>query len=261
MRGCFALLGFFFIPVYLFSQAQATSDSLKKPLFYIAGVTDSRIVKTIDKLPVAITNAAINEQYLPLEDVIQIFINNQLTRDSSLIPVFIDIRQFEVTGKDSAQFSKREFALRFNYQLKSATGKTDFAFFSFKRDLYKYMKTPAHYTDILKKEITTMGHQLNEFIRNSLNSFPYRGIIVKAEIDNKKNSSDTIYYNKNRKLQWNDFKGNPDDRSLGTAQTSSAFLYYMQSSIKDGYLVVDVNLECYFLKKSFLMGPNVFVCE
>ncbi|MGC4036232.1 MAG: hypothetical protein QM764_09735 [Chitinophagaceae bacterium] len=118
------------------------------------------------------------------------------------------------------------------------------------------MKTTAHYADIFQKEIPSIGRWLNNFISKTLNDVPYRGIVVNTQMIHYSASPDTIYYNPPRKLQWNEFKGLPDNNSTATAQTASSIGYLTTSQITDGYLNVYVTLGCFFLPKQSWIKRN-----
>lgn len=252
MRFCFLTITILIISSVAICQSPAVADSVKTTLFYIAGVTDSRIIKVIDKLP---RNSEKNDDSLvSLEEAINTYVKSYHKSDTNAIPVIIDIRRFEVKNK-AGDSSNKELDLLFNYQLKQDSLNIDFAYYSFKRDLYKYMKTPKHFSIVFRKEIPEMLDQLNDFISKSLNSFAYRGVNVNSTVEARNNLRDTVFYDKSRKLSWNDFKGKPDKKSTASAITASSFNYYTQSSISNGYLNIDVSLECYFLPKQSWVKP------
>ncbi|MGC4036231.1 MAG: hypothetical protein QM764_09730 [Chitinophagaceae bacterium] len=126
----FLLLLALSFPVCIYCQGINEVDPVKDRLFYIAGVVDSRIDKSIEMLPVCGTyNGTQTDISLPFEQAILQLINDRLPPDSSLIPIYIDVQQFEVINTDSAGNSKRQLALRFNYELGSTVERSDFAFF------------------------------------------------------------------------------------------------------------------------------------
>ena len=63
-------------------------------------------------------------------------------------------------------------------------------------------------------------------------------------------SSDTVYYNANRKLTWPDFKGKPVLQSDATAITSSGFGYLATMQSRDGKTDIAITVYCYFGKQS-----------
>ncbi|MEP7237239.1 MAG: hypothetical protein ABI685_05230 [Ferruginibacter sp.] len=62
-------------------------------------------------------------------------------------------------------------------------------------------------------------------------------------------AGDTIYYNANRKLVWNDFKGRPDAVSPAAAITESGFGYKMSMNSLNNKTNVVITVFCYFNKK------------
>jgi hypothetical protein len=61
--------------------------------------------------------------------------------------------------------------------------------------------------------------------------------------------NDTIYYDHDRKLEWNDFKGWPDHNSMAAAITESGFGYRMSMQSKNGRINIEITVYCYFNKK------------
>ena len=62
------------------------------------------------------------------------------------------------------------------------------------------------------------------------------------------NAGDTIYYDLNRKLHWNDFKGRPAANSPAAAITESGFGYRMSMNSVNGKANMVITVFCYFNK-------------
>lgn len=62
-------------------------------------------------------------------------------------------------------------------------------------------------------------------------------------------NSDTIYYNAEDKLSWNDFNGRPDAASPAAAVTESGFGYRLNMNAVNNRMEVIVTVFCYFDKK------------
>jgi hypothetical protein len=60
---------------------------------------------------------------------------------------------------------------------------------------------------------------------------------------------DTIYYNPDNKLEWDDFKGTPTNNSIAAAITESGFGYRMSMNSVNGRTQVNIAVMCYFNKK------------
>ena len=65
-----------------------------------------------------------------------------------------------------------------------------------------------------------------------------------------RSGGDTIFYNPDSKLAWNDFKGRPDNRSIAAAITSSGFGYScsMRSANNRGGL--NISVYCFYDKNN-----------
>ena len=63
------------------------------------------------------------------------------------------------------------------------------------------------------------------------------------------NTGDTIYYDRERLLDWEDFKGIPVENSLAAAITESGFGYRMAMNSFNGRMNVNITVQCYFNKR------------
>jgi hypothetical protein len=92
----------------------------------------------------------------------------------------------------------------------------------------------------------------------SLPSFAQK-VVVNVQFENKVNSpeSDTIYYDKNRKLTWNDFKGIPDMNHKGSAVTSSGFAYSWNGQDNGETLFLNISVYAFFTKSKSWMKKGV----
>lgn len=62
------------------------------------------------------------------------------------------------------------------------------------------------------------------------------------------NTGDTIYYDRNRKLSWPDFKGTPDAGSPAAAITESGFGYLLSMQSLNNRTSINITVYCYFNK-------------
>jgi hypothetical protein len=61
-------------------------------------------------------------------------------------------------------------------------------------------------------------------------------------------TKDTIYYNPSNKLDWDDFKGKADAKSVALAITSSGFGFTAGIQYRNGKGTLTINVYCYFSK-------------
>lgn len=61
-------------------------------------------------------------------------------------------------------------------------------------------------------------------------------------------AGDSIYYDSNRKLEWDDFQGKPDQRSIAAAVTSSGFGYSESMHSRNGKGILYITVNCFYNK-------------
>lgn len=70
-------------------------------------------------------------------------------------------------------------------------------------------------------------------------------------------NSDTIYYNVNRKLTWNDFKGIPVMNHFGGAVTASGFAFNADINMIDSKVNLNIYVYTFFDKQASWKKPTV----
>lgn len=68
---------------------------------------------------------------------------------------------------------------------------------------------------------------------------------------------DTIHYDSGTKLNWDDFKGKPDNKSMAAAITESGFGYRMAMQSVNGRTNVVITVFCYFNKRKSWVKPDM----
>jgi len=84
-------------------------------------------------------------------------------------------------------------------------------------------------------------------------------VIVHAFMENKKikPGNDTIYYEFNRSLTWQDFKGTPDNNHFGGAVTASGFAFDSQMNFDGKNIYLDVGVYTFFSKGDSWKKPQI----
>lgn len=70
-------------------------------------------------------------------------------------------------------------------------------------------------------------------------------------------SSDTIFYDFNRPLTWNDFKGKPDPNHSGGAVTASGFAFNSEMNFSDGTYELVIGVYSFFTKHDSWKKPII----
>ncbi len=71
---------------------------------------------------------------------------------------------------------------------------------------------------------------------------------VQWQANKAPDSHDTIYYSTNRKLDWKDFQGPPNARSIAAAITFSGFGYSLAMKSRNGKTTVAITVYCFYDK-------------
>ncbi|HEY5370749.1 MAG TPA: hypothetical protein VIJ75_17320 [Hanamia sp.] len=72
-----------------------------------------------------------------------------------------------------------------------------------------------------------------------------------------KEASDTIFYDFNRKLKWDDFLGKPEPGAPWGAVTASGFSYGSSISEDDGNMDIEVGIFTFFIKSESWKKPGI----
>ncbi len=70
-------------------------------------------------------------------------------------------------------------------------------------------------------------------------------------------AGDTIYYNPQSKLLWNDFRGEPNKKSIAAAITASGFGYTMAMKSRGNKATLVLTIYCFFNKNNSWVKPGM----
>ena len=86
-----------------------------------------------------------------------------------------------------------------------------------------------------------------------------QNVIVNAFLENSqtKPGNDTIYYDFNRKLTWQDFKGTPDNNHFGGAVTASGFAFDSQMNFDGKNMYLNIGVYTFFSKSDSWKKPQI----
>jgi len=94
------------------------------------------------------------------------------------------------------------------------------------------------------------------FFFNS-SAFSQVNVIVQWNPVTASDATDTIYYNLAQKLDWNDFKGKPQTRSIAAAITASGYGYGMTMQTRNNKTNIIINVYCFFNKNNSWVKPGM----
>ena len=235
--------------------------SFKTPTrFFIKDVVDERTdTNNIGYVDVGIFNSKVPAQIVDgLAGGIKRIIDRDVIKDTSLLPVIVVIRKFQVS---EARDISHEYAyLDSWFEFVTFIGQQKIVLADYNttsRSGSQLDVTHSHpilITNAVSKSLSDFDGWLND----NYSKFPiYEQVKVNVQFHPLTQSQrDTLYYSKERKLIWSDFKlpGNTAD-SLD-AKSFLGIGYYVTSSVNEGFLQLDVSVNCFFIPEKSWVRPG-----
>jgi hypothetical protein len=227
--------------------------------FYIANVTDLRPGKG----PVARLALTLNQspQAVDLDGGIvysfRAFINQSLKQNKALRPIAMRINKCRVTETAVGNRVSGEFVYDVAFDLIS---KDDYGTETSTR-LTEYSGS-ANYTrplsqttviaPTIRQALTASLRSLNDYMNREAkqNEKLANGIRVVFTDYDRITTDDTVHYNPERQLTWDDFRAEPRRGSHYAAEVFTSFAYEGKSSVKDGIITINLSVKSYVLKTS-----------
>jgi hypothetical protein len=227
--------------------------------FYIANVTDLRS----DKGPIARLALVYGQPPQPVDldggilYSFRAFINQSLKQNKSLRPIAMRINKCRVTEKAVGNRVSGEFVYdvafdlisKDDYGIETGTRLTEYS------GSATYTRPLNQITVIeptIRQAITASLRSLNDYMNreSKQNEKLASGIRVVFTDDTRITTDDTVHYNPERLLTWDDFRAEPRRTSHYAAEVFTSFAYEGKSSVKDGVITLNLNVKSYVLKKS-----------
>lgn len=249
------------LPISLQSQSLPFTPTQ----FYIDAVTDQRP----ERGPVARLTLTLNQPAQPVDlnggvsGGIRQFVNQSLKQNRSLRPIAMRITQLRlvetaVGNRVTGQFT---FAAAFDLLGKSDDGRETSTQLTTYRGGANYVR-PLNQTTVIeptvRQAIAASLRGLNEYMNREAgrNEKLAKGILVNFSDDTRITTDDTVQYNPDRKLTWNDFRADPRRGSHYAAEVFTSFAYEGKSVVKDGIINLNLLVKGYVLKNSSWVRPD-----
>ncbi len=227
--------------------------------YYIATVTDQRLEKGAVARLALVLNQPVQAVDLDggISASILQFTNKSLNQKKSQRPIAMRIRQCRVSETAVGNRVTGQFSFSVAFEL---LGKDDFGAETATR-LTEY-RSSANYTrplsqttviePTIRQAIVASLRSLNTYMSREMgrNEKLATSLQVNFTDDTRITDDDTVHYNPERKLTWDDFKASPRPGSHYSAEVFTSFSYEGGSTVKDGVINVNLAVKAYMLKKS-----------
>jgi len=227
--------------------------------FYIAAVTDQRPERGAIARLALILNQSAQPVDLDkgLETSFQRFIDQGSKQNKTLRPIAMRVRQCRVSetavgNRVSGQFS---YAVTFDLLGKDDTGVTTSTRLTDYQGSATYTR-PLSNLDVIestiRQAVVASLRSLNEYMKreSGRNEKLARSLKINFIDDSRTTDDDTVHYNPDRKLTWDDFQATPRKGSHYAAEVFTSFSYEGKSTVKDGVIILTLRAKTYMLKPS-----------
>lgn len=227
--------------------------------FYITEVLDERENQKAVAwlLPLAQTlNPAAKPQPVDLHggggQAISTFIHQSLPVNRELRPVVVRIHDFKVTeqpGSDGRVEGRVQLSMSFDLLREG-----EYVYLTDYEGAVRYNRAPGQHTVVepaLRRALASGLKFLNEWMDTEATKNEKLALGVKVFFSDyvRHNSADTVFYDPERPLRWEDFTGRPVGGKYA-AQVFPSFGYGGPSEVIGGYIHLNLNMKVYVLKEN-----------
>jgi len=227
--------------------------------FYIAVVTDQRASKG----PIAQLALTLNQGIQPVDlengvaSSFRQFIDKSLKQNRSLRPLALRIRECQIHETAVGNRVNGQFAFSVAFELlgKDDAGNETSTRLTEYRGSAKYTR-PLSQTAVIettiRQALVASLRVLNDYMNreSGQNEKLAKSLTVTFSDDDRITNDDTVNYNTDRKLTWNDFRAAPRQGSHYAAEVFTSFAYEGKSSVKNGVININLLVKAYMLKNS-----------
>lgn len=233
--------------------------------FYVAAVTDNRPERgAIGRLVLRVGQPA-QPVDLPngVASSFNQFINQCLKQTRTRRPIAMRVRQcrFRETAAGSRVSGDFQYDVQFDLLGKDDAGRETATKLTEYRGSASYVR-PVDQTAVLeqtlRQTLVASLKSLNEYMNREANRNEKlaKGLEVHFTDDDRITRDDTVHYNPDRPLTWDDFRATPRRGSHYAAEVFTSFAYEGRSSVRNSIIHLDLTLKGYVLKNSSWGRPE-----
>ena len=228
--------------------------------FYIKDVIDERTdTNNIGYVDIGIFNSKVPAQIVNgLSGGIKRIIDRDLLKDTSRLPVILVIRKFQVSEVRDATHEYAYLDSWFEFVTFIGQQKIVLADYNTTSRSGSQLDVTHTHPILITNAVSKSLSDFDGWLNDNYFKFPiYEEVKVNVQFHaSSQTQSDTLYYSKDRKLTWTDFKlaGNTSD-SLD-AKSFLGIGYYVLPSVNEGHLQLNVVVNCFFIPGKSWVRPG-----
>lgn len=229
--------------------------------FYIRNITDTRP----DKQPIAklVTGSGEHNYSIQAVDLhgggykaIRSFMLQSMVQNPSKRPLNIRIRECKITESFTDGRINGRIAVTFEYELIKESGNIPLTQYRASAKYSRSFNSVNIVEPTLRQLLTGSLKFINNWMNREARSNVKLATAVKISFsDFSEQHPDTIYYDRDRPLEWDDFRARPLN-SRFVAEVFPSFGYEQSAELTDGIIHVDLALKVYVVKSSSWVLPG-----
>lgn len=218
--------------------------SYKPQRFYIVNVIDDRADTTnIGTMHAGIRNklTQINLQNGSSSSISR-FLNENMVQDTNAAAIELHLIQLEISEKITGMKQQADLAMGVAFYINGnkLVEYSGTAFMQTGADASIYIET------LIRQNLERSLKEFDKWLEQNRNSIVKNAAVeVQVEIAQSLDDPDQILYNKRRPLTFDDFRGPPDDLSIGAAATFSGVDMKYGTETQNGLTIVKVTITPY----------------
>jgi hypothetical protein len=181
------------------------------------------------------------------------FYNNSLLQSETERAIQIRVVDFKISEKQqSNKVASGELKIKFSYYLKGSFEPVHLVDYEAGITYQRSIHRTDLVNQILNKGVSNSLIFFNDWIKNHATHNRKLAKSVRLEIIEKsrKSDQDTVFYNSNRPLTWNDFLDKPNRTSRNNAVIFTSLAMEGDPFMEDGVLVLPLEIKVYMLPGS-----------
>jgi hypothetical protein len=181
------------------------------------------------------------------------FFNNTIHQVGNKRPIQLRILEFGITEqKQGSTVVSGDVKLKFGYYLKGAFEPVHLVDYEAGMNYRRSINRTDLVEQVLSQGLRNSLQYLNDFIIDQSASDRRLAKAVRVEfVENERISDrDTVFYNTNRKITWNDFKDRPNPRSKFNAAIFTSLALEGSPYVEQGTVVLPLEVKVYMLPGS-----------
>lgn len=191
--------------------------------YYIAAINDSTYNN--DSIGFTLQPKSGKRQKLSFENgtknAFNVFIDKKIKKDSTLYPLILNIREFSITEQRDKPYDKATFAYKYEFLFQGKEKLEKIVSPSGHGGFYSPIGFRKKYDTLVDQTLGKDLSQLDDVMSEIMEKSPIlcKGVKINISVGTSfNNANDTIYYNPENELRWEDFTGNSNgaDNTFGS---------------------------------------------